>query len=68
MTSLSQAIASATAGAAYVAFGYSQVFLAVACVAALAAVLFWVLLRERSIGAGDAAVLLKTPDVNVYEQ
>ncbi len=68
VTSLSQAIASATAGAAYVAFGYSQVFLAVACVAALAAVLFWVLLRERSIGAGDAAVLLKTPDVNVYEQ
>jgi len=68
VTSLGQAIASATAGAAYVAFGYSPVFLAVACVAALAAVLFWVLLREKSVGAGDAAALLNTPDVNVYEQ
>ncbi len=68
VTSLSQAIASATAGAAYVAFGYSPVFLAIACIAALAAVLFWVLLREKSVGSGDVTVLLKTPHVNVYEQ
>ncbi len=64
VTSLSQAIASATAGAAYVEFGYSQVFLAIACVAALAAVLFWVLLREKGVSVGDAAVLLEMPDPN----
>jgi predicted MFS family arabinose efflux permease len=49
VTSLSQAIASASAGAAYVEFGYSRVFLAIACIAALAAVLFWVLLREKDV-------------------
>lgn len=54
VTSLSQAITSATAGAAYVEFGYSRVFLAIACMAALAAVLFWVLLHENGVGADCA--------------
>jgi predicted MFS family arabinose efflux permease len=62
VTSLSQAIASATAGAAYVEFGYSRVFLVIACIAALAAVLFWVLLREKRVDSDDSAALLKTAD------
>jgi MFS family permease len=45
-TSLSQAAASAAAGAAYVDFGYPAVMSMLACIAALAAVVFWMLLRD----------------------
>jgi predicted MFS family arabinose efflux permease len=47
VTNVCQAIASAVVGAAYVAFGYPAVLTAIAGVAAVAAVVFWVLLRER---------------------
>jgi predicted MFS family arabinose efflux permease len=46
VTSLCQAVASAVAGAAYVNFGYPAVLTGVGVVALLAALLFWVLLRD----------------------
>jgi predicted MFS family arabinose efflux permease len=55
-TSLSQAAASAAAGAAYVDFGYPRVLSAIACIAAIAAVAFWALLRDQhgiAIGPAD---------------
>jgi MFS family permease len=55
-TSLAQAIASAVAGAAYVDFGYPAVLSALACIAALAAALFWMLLRDRGEKSGDKEV------------
>lgn len=47
VTSLFQAIASATSGAAFAAFGYPAVLSAIAGIALLAAVLFRVLLQDR---------------------
>jgi predicted MFS family arabinose efflux permease len=67
-TSLSQSFASAIAGAAYVDFGYSRVFLATAGVAALAAVLFWLLLSEKhGIDPRDATILLEASDPNACD-
>jgi hypothetical protein len=54
VTSLSQAVASATAGAAYVTYGYPRVFSVVAVVAAVAAASFWILLRENRARPGES--------------
>jgi len=64
VTSLSQAIASAVAGAAYVDFGYPAVLSALACIAALAAALFWMLLRNRGESQDDKEVTntMQEPD------
>ena len=58
VTNVCQAIASAVVGAAYVAFGYPVTMMAIAGVAAVAAVVFWVVLREMGkaeAGAGAPA-------------
>jgi MFS family permease len=57
VTSLCQAVASAVAGAAYVNFGYPAVLTGVGVVALLAALLFWVLLRDSR----DENVTLTAP-------
>jgi MFS family permease len=56
VTSLCQALASALGGAAYADFGYPLVLAAIAGIALLAALLFWVLLREPNNGDAIVAV------------
>lgn len=54
VTQVCQAIASAAAGAAFVAFGYPAVLSAVAGIAVFAALLFWVLLPDPHQAKGAA--------------
>jgi MFS family permease len=65
-TSLSQALASTIGGAAYVDFGYPKVLSAIAWIAACAAVLFWILLRDRGGEIDDKEVTNRMQDQDNY--
>jgi len=65
-TSLSQAIAATVAGAAYVDFGYPKVLSAIACTAAFAAILFWILLRDRRDVRDDKEVTNRMQEEDNY--